>query len=74
MAKFHGTIKHSDLEGGHWLLVTSDGHEYQLVGGSDYAAGQLVDIDGSVAKSAMGLAMTAPILKVKAITRKAGKK
>ena len=74
MAKFHGTIKQSDLEGGHWLLVASDGHEYQLVGGSDYAAGQQVDIEGAVDKGAMGLAMTGPILKVTTITRTAGKK
>ena len=67
MAKFSGTIKRSDLEGGHWLLVTADGDEYQLEGGSDYAAGQLVEIDGSVDRGAMGLAMTGPILKVKSI-------
>ena len=72
--KLKGTIRRNDLEGGHWLLVTDDGDEYQLEGGSDYAAGQLVDIDGSIDRGAMGLAMTGPILKVKAITRTAGKK
>jgi len=74
MAKFSGTIRKSDLEGGHWMLVTADGDEYQLEGGSDYAAGQLVDIDGAVDRGAMGIAMTGPILKVKSITRKAGTK
>lgn len=74
MAKFSGIIKRSDLEGGHWLLVTDGGEEYQLEGGDDYAAGQLVDIDGKVDSGAMGLAMTGPILKVKTVTRKAGKK
>ncbi len=74
MAKFSGVIKHSDLEGGHWLLVTGDGAEYQLDGGSDYAAGQRVEIDGAVDRGGFGIAMTAPILKVKTVTRTAGKK
>ncbi len=67
MAKFSGTIKRSDLEGGHWLLVTADGDEYQLEGGGDCVAGQQVDVEGSVDRGAMGLAMTGPILKVKSI-------
>lgn len=74
MAKFSGIIKQSDLEGGHWLLVTKDGEQYQLIGGKDYAAGQLVDVEGSIQRDAVGIGMTGPILKVKSITRKAGKK
>lgn len=74
MAKFSGIIKRSDLEGGHWLLVTDDGDEYQLAGGDDYAAGQLVDIEGSIDRGAMGIGMTGPTIKVKSVVRKAGKK
>jgi hypothetical protein len=30
--KVKGTIKRSDLEGGHWLLDADDGQQYQLTG------------------------------------------
>jgi len=31
MAKLKGTIQHSDLEGGMWVLEADDGERYQLV-------------------------------------------
>ena len=67
MAKFRGTVKRSDLEGGHWQLHGEDGTTYELEGGSDLKDGARVEIDGSVDKGAMSIAMTGPRLKVKSI-------
>jgi hypothetical protein len=68
MAKYTGTVQRSDLEGGHWLLVTSDGDQYQLDGARDLVAGQKVE--GKVDKEAFGFGMTGPILRVKKVTPK----
>jgi hypothetical protein len=68
MAKFRGTIRRSDLEGGHWQLVADDGTTYVLEGatGGVEQDGAKVEIDGAVDRQAMGIAMTGPTLKVKA--------
>ena len=68
MTKLSGTIKKSDLEGGHWLLVTADGDQYQLDGARDVKDGQKVVVEGKVEKSAFGIGMTGPILKVKKVS------
>ena len=71
MAKFRGTIRHSDLEGVHWQLVADDGTTYQ-VQGTDPALreeGAQVEIDGSVDRGALSFAMTGPILKVKSVKK-----
>lgn len=64
MTKLTGTVERSDLEGGHWLLVTSDGARYQLEGANGLIDGQRVEVSGAIAKDAFGIGMTAPILKV----------
>jgi hypothetical protein len=74
MKKLSGVIKKSDLEGGHWLLVTEDGKEYQLDGAEDLAEGARVVVEGTVEKSAFGIGMTGPIFKVSKLTRTAAKK
>ena len=75
MTKLSGTIKKSDLEGGHWLLVTGDGDQYQLDGAKGVKDGQKVVVEGKVEKAAFGIGMTGPILKVKTISpADAGKK
>ncbi|MBK9035187.1 MAG: hypothetical protein IPL61_28675 [Myxococcales bacterium] len=70
MAKLSGTIKKSDLEGGHWLLVTDKGDQYQLVGAKGIRAGQEVVVEGTVDRGAMGIGMTGPMLTVKKISPK----
>jgi hypothetical protein len=67
MGKFRGTVRRSDLEGGHWQLEAEDGNTYVLQGTTSgrEADGARVEIDGSVDEDAMGIAMTGPILKVK---------
>ena len=68
--KVSGTIQKSDLAGGHWILVTAKGDTYQLVGGKDLQAGQVVTVEGAVDRDQMGIGMTGPILKVKKISAK----
>ncbi len=67
MAKFHGTVRRSDLEGGHWQLVAEDGTTYVLEGAlrGIEQDGARVEIDGAVDRDAMGIAMTGPTLRVK---------
>jgi hypothetical protein len=68
MAKFRGTVRRNDLEGGHWQLEAEDGTTYVLEGktGGIETDGARVEVDGAVDEGAMGIAMTGPILKVKA--------
>ncbi len=68
MTKLSGTIKKSDLEGGHWLLVTGDGEQYQLEGAKGIKDGEHVVVEGKVERAAFGIGMTGPILKVKKVT------
>jgi hypothetical protein len=67
MAKLTGTIQKSDLEGGHWLLVTDKGERYQLVGAKGVRAGQEVVVEGTIDRGAMGIGMTGPTFSVKKI-------
>jgi hypothetical protein len=71
MAKFRGTIRRSDLEGGHWQLEADDGTTYVLEGTPAGVAqdGAKVELDGIVDGDAMGFMMTGPTLKVKAAKR-----
>jgi hypothetical protein len=71
MAKYRGTIRRSDLEGGHWQLEGDDGETYVLEGApADVEKdGTKVEIDGKVDGGVMGIAMTGPTLKVKSAKR-----
>ena len=71
MAKFRGTVRRNDLEGGHWQLVADDGTEYVLEAAdqASLAEGARVEIDGSVDRAALSFAMTGPTLKVKSVKR-----
>jgi len=67
MAKYRGTVRRNDLEGGHWQLEAEDGTTYVLEGAPSAIEkdGARVEVDGTVDEDAMGFAMTGPILKVK---------
>ena len=67
MSKFDGKVRFEDLEGGLWLLVTSDGKRLQLSGGDDGLRqdGQAVTVEGKLAEDMMSIGMTGPILEVK---------
>jgi hypothetical protein len=66
MAKYRGTVRRNDLEGGHWQLETDDG-TFVLEGATQGIEqdGATVEVDGKVDDEAMGFAMTGAILKVK---------
>jgi hypothetical protein len=69
MAKFRGTIRKSDLEGGHLQLVAEDGTVYELEGSDNLLGrdGARVEIEGSVDRAALSFAMTGPRLKVRTV-------
>ena len=66
MAAFEGVVRHEDLEGGLWLLVTSDGRKLQLSGGDGALRkeGQSVTVVGKLAEDMMSIGMTGAILQV----------
>ena len=67
--KLKGTIRRSDLEGGHWVLETDGGERYQLTGAlAGCKDGLAAEVEGKVDKSAFGLGMTGPQLSVQKIT------
>jgi hypothetical protein len=67
MAKFQGTVKKNDLEGGFWELVADDGEHYQLRGAAPDLCkeGLRVQIEGAVDKGGFGIGMSGPYLDVK---------
>jgi hypothetical protein len=67
MAKFVGRVSRSDLEGGHWVLITDQGVTYQLQGGGAdlLKDGARAEVEGRVAAGQMGLAMLGEILEIK---------
>src|SRR5262249_48666582 len=66
MAKLKGRVRKNDLEGGIWELVAEDGAAYELRGGDAgrRVPGQAVEVEGKVAKAAMGIGMSGPIFDV----------
>lgn len=67
--KLKGTIRRSDLEGGHWVLETDAGDRYQLTGAvAACKDGMRAEVEGKVDKDAMGIGMTGPQLTVQKIT------
>jgi hypothetical protein len=67
--KLKGTIRRSDLEGGHWVLETDGGERYQLAGSlGSCKDGLVAEVEGKVEKDMMGIGMTGPTLTVQKIT------
>jgi hypothetical protein len=69
MAKFRGTITHYALGGGHFQLQADDGMVYEVEGNDPLLRrdGARVEIEGSIDRTALSLAMTGPQLKVKSV-------
>ncbi len=67
MPKFQGRVSRSDLEGGHWVLITDQGVTYQLDGGGPdlLKDGARAEVEGRLAGGKMGIAMLGDILEVK---------
>jgi len=67
--KVKGTIKRTDVEGGHWLLEADSGEQYQLTGKVDGASdGLRVEVEGKVDKDAMGFGMMGAHFAVQKLT------
>jgi hypothetical protein len=67
--KLKGTIRRSDLEGGHWILVVEDGEQYQLNGAvGEPKDGATVEVEGKVDKNAMSFGMMGAQFTVNKIT------
>lgn len=66
--KLKGTIRRSDMAGGHWTIETEGGETYQLVGKTDgLKDGQKAEVDGKVEKDMMGIGMTGPHFTVSSV-------
>ena len=64
MAKFTGTVRYNDLEGGFHELVTDDGDTYRLDGGGKLEDGKRVTVHGNVDSCGFGIQMSGPSIKV----------
>lgn len=68
MAKFKGTVRRNDLEGGFFELHTDDGATFRLQGAQeDLHAGDTVVIHGKVAEGGFGFQMTGPAIDVERV-------
>lgn len=67
MAKYRGTVKHSDLEGGLWELHSESGEVYELDGGDATLRkdGAHVEIDGTLERGVVSIGMRGGVLRVK---------
>lgn len=67
MPKFVGRVSRSDVEGGHWVLITDQGVAYQLDGGGPdlLRDGARAEVEGRIARGKMGIAMLGDILEVR---------
>lgn len=74
MARFRGTIRRNDLEGGIWELHADDGERYQVRGGDDGLRrdGLQVEVEGAVDRQAFTIGMTGAVLDVKSWKTVAG--
>ena len=67
--KLKGTIRRSDLEGGHWVLKTDTGDQYQLAGELGGAKdGMRAEVEGKVDKQAMSFGMVGAQFAVSKLT------
>ncbi len=69
MAKYRGTVRHTDLEGGRWELHSDDGQVYELTGGDAELRrdGARVEIEGTLDRGVMSIGMRGGVLKVRKV-------
>jgi hypothetical protein len=69
MATYRGKVKKNDLEGGFLELVTDGGEVFRLAGNTgSAAAGQRVEVQGTVEAGGFGIHMSGPALKVESLS------
>jgi hypothetical protein len=74
MSKITGTVKRSDLEGGMWLLESTEGESYQLSGAvSTLKDGMRAELTGKVERDQMGFGMVGTMFIVTAVKAIDGK-
>ena len=62
---FTGTLRHNDLEGGFFELVTENGDVYRLEGDGPFDAGARVTVHGNKRAAGFGIHMvSAPVIEV----------
>lgn len=67
--KLKGTISRSEVEGGHWVLKTDAGDQYQLTGAiGSCTSGQRVEVEGKVDRNQMGIGMMGAYFNVTKLT------
>lgn len=70
MAKFTGTVRKNDLEGGFLELATDDGDVYRLEGSVDGdLAGARVRVTGKVESGGFGIHMSGPAISVERVEK-----
>ena len=69
MAKFTGTVRLNELEGGFLELATDEGDVYRLEGKVTAEAGDRVRVTGKLDEGGFGLQMTGPSLTVEKLEK-----
>jgi hypothetical protein len=69
MAKFTGTVRFNELEGGFYELATDDGDVYRLQGTVEVEAGARVRVTGKVESDGFGIHMSGPAIEVERIEK-----
>ncbi len=67
MAKFTGTVRHNDLEGGFLELVTDKGDVYRLSSSKGATPGAHIRVTGKVETGGFGIHMSGPAITVESI-------
>ena len=68
--KVKGTIRHSEVEGGQWVLEADGGERYQLSGAIDGAKdGMRAEVEGKLDKQTMSFGMAGAMFAVQKITK-----
>jgi len=69
MAKFTGTVRINELEGGFLELATDDGDVYRLDGTVEVEAGARVRVTGKVQSDGFSIHMSGPAIAVERVEK-----